>query len=218
MNRATWLADKREEIRNRYDRVYAIDYDLRWGVIDEVYRRSVERVVASLDPPARVLDAGCGTGKYWPLFLRAGLDLEGIDISAEMLRRLKEKYSWARPRLVGVQEMEFDAEFDAVICIDVLYLLPPEDWPEALTRIRRALKPGGIIYFTVDTARPAELQESLAVARAHHLPAVYGEMAHTVGYRFHPTAEQLDDWLEWAELVVVDQAPAGTTIHYTVVA
>jgi hypothetical protein len=46
----------------------------------------LDRLLALCPPRARLLEAACGTGKYWPLLLREGCFLVGIDQSAAMLR------------------------------------------------------------------------------------------------------------------------------------
>jgi cyclopropane fatty-acyl-phospholipid synthase-like methyltransferase len=53
---------------------------------------------------------------------------------------------------MGLQEMDFQAEFDAAICIDALEHIFPEDWPGIVASFHRALKPGGRMYVTVELA------------------------------------------------------------------
>lgn len=55
-------------------------YDDRWGgYLNPTHERCVRRVVNALPAGARVLDAACGTGKYWPILLEAGLTVVGVE-------------------------------------------------------------------------------------------------------------------------------------------
>jgi cyclopropane fatty-acyl-phospholipid synthase-like methyltransferase len=71
---------------------------------------------------------------------------------------------------VGLQEMDFDAEFDAVICIDAMEYVFPEDWPRVLRNLRRAVRPGGPVYFTVETIDEREIEAVFADAIGRRTP------------------------------------------------
>jgi hypothetical protein len=73
-----------------------------------------------------------------------------------------------------------------------------------LAGLRRALRPDGRLYLTVEQADERELDEALADATARSLPAVRGELAEEgAGYHYYPSRQQVAGWLEEAGLVVV---------------
>jgi SAM-dependent methyltransferase len=74
---------------------YAPFYD--WENARTVARRDVrfwQRLAAAQDGP--VLELGCGTGRVLAPVMRAGVDLVGIDRSAEMLARARQRLRRAR--------------------------------------------------------------------------------------------------------------------------
>jgi SAM-dependent methyltransferase len=96
-------------------------------------------------PPARILDAGCGTGSVAVLLAELGFTVQGIDLSPRMLAQAAAK---ARRLGVEVALLEGDASdprvggpFDAVLARHVLWALP--EAPAVLGRWTNLLAPGG---------------------------------------------------------------------------
>lgn len=98
-----------------------------------------------LEPNIRILDAGCGAGGNMEFMDEYGT-VVGIDISQEMVeycRMIGLKVSHG-----SVDNMPFqDADFDVVLCLDVLEHLPDEQ--PVLEELKRVVKPGGILIFSV---------------------------------------------------------------------
>jgi SAM-dependent methyltransferase len=112
-------------------------------------RRTVlARTIAGLElpRPARILDAGCGSGRNMVELARRGT-VTGVELSATSVRL-------ARERGIGeviegsVLEMPFDAgSFDLAVSLDVIEHLK-EDL-DALRELRRVVAPGGLLLVTV---------------------------------------------------------------------
>ena len=68
--------------------------------------------------------------------------------------------------------------------------------------LRRALRPGGHLYLTVEQVDDEELDLELAEATARGLPVVRGEESRD-GYHYYPSREQVGYWMEEGMLVVV---------------
>ncbi len=112
-------------------------------------RRTVlSRAIANLGlpRPARVLDAGCGSGRNMVELARLG-PVTGVELS-------RTSVSLARARLLGdvvegsVLDMPFDSDsFDLAVSLDVIEHLD-EDL-EALRELRRVVAPGGFLLVTV---------------------------------------------------------------------
>ncbi len=111
-------------------------------------RRVLEPTIARLGLPARarILDAGCGSGRNMVELARHG-EVTGVELSDASA-------DLARERHVGevlegsVMEMPFPAErFDLAVCLDVIEHL--EDDRGALRELRRVVAPGGALLLTV---------------------------------------------------------------------
>lgn len=89
---------------------------------------------------------------------------------ARTLEQARMKHPGARFELIGLQELAFDSEFDAAMCVDAMENIPPEEWPLVLANFRRALRPGGHLYLTVEEIERREIDAGFEQAMATGLP------------------------------------------------
>lgn len=139
---------------------YSAYYDLLYRDKDYVAESAfvLERLRTGRPPLKRVLDLGCGTGAHGRELARAGLAVHGIDLSATMLERAREKAA-ASPDIApllsyaqgDMREFEAPGHFDAAIAMfDVVgYLTSNADVASALRCIARHLRPGSTLIFDV---------------------------------------------------------------------
>jgi ubiquinone/menaquinone biosynthesis C-methylase UbiE len=201
--RRTWLDERRAAVRADYDKD-ASTYD------DEPYpatshRSFVEQLLTTCPPGGVVLDAPCGTGRWFEVVRASGRRVVGIDQSAGMLAEARSKGIAERLEHVGLQELRFAAEFDGALCIDAFENVPPEDWPFVLANLHRAVRPGGHLYLTVEEVEETEIDAAFAANQAAGLPAVRGEIVEgdTAGYHYYPGRERAIGWLEAEGFVLV---------------
>lgn len=213
MDRGAWIRERRRINEERMDTLFAPTYDERWGgYINPTHRRMVERFLALLPPHAHLLDAACGTGKYWPLLLENGRSLLGTDQSEGMLRQAQAKFPNVPVEKLGLQELSLRETFDGITCIDAMENVFPEDWPRVLQNFHRALKPGGLLYFTVEIPED-ELPTVFREAVDAGLPVVEGEWVHDGAYHYYPAMEQVRIWVEAAGFDIVDETEGDGYDH-----
>lgn len=207
MDRERWLVERRAAVEQAYTAEGAT-YDDGYDPATPTHRRFVSSLVESVPPGGSVLDAACGTAPYAGMVLDAGVGYVGVDQSAGMLERARAKWPDGRFDQVGLQELDFEATFDAVMCTDAMENVSPEDWPVVVSAFGRALRPGGHLYLTVEEIERSELEEAFARASAEGSPAVFGELVEgdTAGYHFYPDRGQVDRWLASAGFHSVAQA------------
>jgi SAM-dependent methyltransferase len=111
-------------------------------------RNVIERVIADLKLPARarILDAGCGSGRNMIELARhgtvSGVELSGPSVDVARARGAGEVIAGS------VLDMPFDSDsFDLSVCLDVIEHL--DDDVGALRELRRVLAPGGSLLVTV---------------------------------------------------------------------
>lgn len=114
-------------------------------VLDEFYKKTLEKEIRS-NPNLVILDAGIGTGRTIGPLLNLGINLIGIDISKEMLKKASERLAGRVTKsqvslIIGdVAQLPFrDCSFDVVIAVHLLHLL--KNWKQAIRETRRVLKP-----------------------------------------------------------------------------
>jgi len=121
---------------------------------------------AGLPPGSRVLDAGCGPGLVAEAFLEAGCDVVGVDLSAEMVRRARERCARFGGRARVEQRSLFalggEPPFDAALSRNVLHHV--EDPRAFVAAQARHVRPGGMVLALdlsgdPDPERGAWLQE-----------------------------------------------------------
>ncbi len=214
MERAAWLAERRQVSRRRFDTLHAPAYDEHWGAVGATHRDFVARLLGRCPPGGRILDAACGTGKYFPMVLEAGRRVVGTDQSAGMLAVARAKHPGVPVEPVGLQELAFDAEFDAAMCVDAVENVVPEDWPPVLANLRRAVRPGGSLYLTVELPEEGQVRRAYEAARGRGLPVVWGEDAgEGGGYHYYPAREQVAAWLHAAALAIDERAEGDDYLH-----
>jgi len=98
------------------------------------------------DRPSRVLDVGCGTGKWAALLASSGHDVSGIEPSMEMLCRARARVKADLRQGKGEALPWPDGSFDRVIYINVLHHLT--DPLRALSESFRVLRAGGRLLST----------------------------------------------------------------------
>ncbi len=105
-------------------------------------------------PPARVLDAGGGPGRYAIELSRRGYEVVLFDLSQGCLELAREKAREAGVELAGCERGDVrdlsrfaDGSFDAVLLLGPLYhLLEEGERRRAIREARRVLKTGGPIF------------------------------------------------------------------------
>lgn len=102
----------------------------------------------------RILELGCGPAVMTPDLLAMGLEVHGVDISPEMLRRARQRMAGhplenrCRFALGDLERLRYpDAFFDAVLAMGVLEYLPT--YGAAFAATARVLKPGGTAVYTI---------------------------------------------------------------------
>ena len=101
--------------------------------------------LALIPPGGHILDAGCGSGRDSKAFGDQGYRVTAMDASKAMVAEAADFIG--RPvRLLRLQEMAFQDEFDGVWACASLLHVPRNEIDAVLERITQALKPEGVLY------------------------------------------------------------------------
>ena len=97
----------------------------------------------------KVLDFGCGNGRFYPSFKKQNVDYLGIDISSKLIEIAKQKYPKANFKVSSI-ELIPNRSFDKIYSIAVLHHIPSCDLRlNFLKEIKRSLKDNGSLILTV---------------------------------------------------------------------
>ena len=139
-----------------YETFFDADYLTVAAARDERAAAEVDFVARQLelDPPALILDLGCGHGRHSIELAARGYHVTGFDISEPSLELARSR---AAERGVDVEfvqgdmrELDYDGEFDGVVNLFTAfaYFADEADDRSVLERVARALRPGGV--FLID--------------------------------------------------------------------
>ncbi len=107
-----------------------------------------------LEPGSRILDAPCGHGRIARRLAGAGMEVTGVDLTAEYLE-LARRDPHLRPDTVtylegDVRRLPVDGPFDAVVCwLNSFGYYDDADCHRVLHEFHRVLRPGGTV--AIDT-------------------------------------------------------------------
>ena len=118
-------------------------------VVDLLPRLQEEKVV-------RILDLGCGIGRHVVFFAKSGFEVCGIDAATAGIEHCR---SWLEAEgltaELGYSDIKgigaTDEVFDFVVSWNVIYHGTLAELKTALAEIHRVLRPGGLLYLTLNS-------------------------------------------------------------------
>lgn len=107
-----------------------------------------------LPKKGKILEAGCGLGKWIITLSQEGYDIEGVDTNKYALQKLRKHYPRAKVQTADVRNLPYEREmFDAYLSLGVVEHFK-EGPQEALREAHRVLKKGGIAFVEVPFDSP----------------------------------------------------------------
>jgi SAM-dependent methyltransferase len=125
------------------------------GTEEEIAARAA-RYLPYLRGRGEVLDLGCGRGEALAAFAAAGIPARGVDASAGMVARCRERgLAAAEGDLFAALAAAGEGSLGGVVSFHVVEHLPPESLDRLVRLAHRALAPGGVLI--VETPNPLAL-------------------------------------------------------------
>ncbi len=145
------MSDRRTAlVRAGYDAMADTWEEWSSRVVDDPRHEWLQKLADRLPVGARVVELGCGNGTAETQELARRFELTGVDLSAEQLRRTRERVPEAELVQADLTSVEFDAgSLDAVCAFYVLNHVPRELLPGVFERVHGWLRPGGLFLATL---------------------------------------------------------------------
>jgi len=170
-----------------------------------------------LSDVSRLLDFGCGCGRvlrHWSAY--PGLELWGSDLSIAATSWIESNLPFAHARANGLAPpLDYDDEtFDLIYAVSVFTHLPEDLGRAWMGELRRILRPGGLLMFTVHgrTYLPHLTRRERAAFERGELVVQFAEAAGAnICAVYHPQAyvERLASDFEVLELATPKQHGVG---------
>jgi len=115
-------------------------------------------------PGSKLLDLATGTGSVALEFAQRGCEVTGIDLSAPMIRKARQKarsLGLSAPFICrDLADFQLPPEFDHAVCLydSLNYITDPARLKRAFANIRHALKDDGVLIFDVNTVHALEAE------------------------------------------------------------
>lgn len=194
-----------------YERGYALDRH------DEHTRAELARRLGSIEPPAQVLDLGCGHCEWLDTYLKHGAEVDLVD-AADLSAHFA-AIDGARFRQADVLLMDgvLDREYDLVVVSKLIHNIPKAHHESLMRLVARATAPGGLSLISVaSTSDPARLSRDKALSPNGSREYLTGVEHGRSAYRCYFAGDDVDDLMgETFELLSKEEfsAPSGIPDH-----
>ena len=165
--RKTGISDKGKIFFDIADFYSAVDLS-QYGPYEELLSSDLAFLTEQLHGKKKVIDAGCGEGRHLLPLLQNGIQVEGVDVSEEELRKLKEKHPQAVVHKGSIDDLPFaDASVDAVYAmgrtLTHMQIIP--QGIRMLKEFHRVVSPDGVVLFDLPEITSTEYSGYIAQRR-----------------------------------------------------
>lgn len=113
--------------------------------LDVEFSTIQDSFLAQLPAGALIMDFGCGSGRDSRYFLQKGYRVEACDGSEEMVKAATRNAGIPVKKML-FSELNEENRYDGLFaCASILHV-PSKDLPDIFTRMKKAVKKGGILY------------------------------------------------------------------------
>lgn len=115
------------------------------STVNVEFSSTQDKFLALLPAAGSVLDFGCGSGRDTRYFLQRGFDVTAVDGSVELCR-IAEELCGIKVRNELFCDLDECEAYDGIWACSSILHVAKDELPEVFARMRRALKPNGVIY------------------------------------------------------------------------
>jgi ubiquinone/menaquinone biosynthesis C-methylase UbiE len=139
--------------RNSQDKSHFLAWEEEYKHVTWGGPRSISMLEGFILPDSRILDLGCGNGRFL-LPLSRKYESIGTDVSSIAIHRARsylfKNNSRAECVVSSITSNPFsDNSFDAVLCLGVMQHLLEDERQEAVSEIKRVMKKGAVLVMEV---------------------------------------------------------------------
>jgi len=138
------LLKKTKEGYNKIAEEFSVTREETWSEIEFLFDDYVI-------PGDKILDLGCGNGRFFELLKDKDINYIGVDFSEKLIEIAKKKYPKVKFQVTDALNLPFPNNyFDRIYSIAVLHHIPSKEFKrQFLKEARRVLKPNGLLILTV---------------------------------------------------------------------
>jgi len=143
--------------KDTYDKV-ADEYEERVETLRPTTQKALGDFTDLLRSHSKVLDVGCAVGYTVEIMRLNGMDVDGIDISHEMIEYAKKRNPTCQFVVGDFLEVDYSTDhYDGILMYAFLHLFPKDVALKCLDKAVSVTKPGGLIFTgTTKSDSPSE--------------------------------------------------------------
>ncbi len=168
-------ADAFTQVAPYYDELMCtVPYKSWVDYVEAILRRVGHR-------PLDVLDLCCGTGRVGAELALRGYDVVGVDVAEGMVHKCRERRPVLPAAVMDATKPGLrEGSFDLVVSLydSLNYIVDPDGLQACLHGVARALRPGGLFIFDLNTARALRIGLFTQTNASTREPLMYRWEAH----------------------------------------
>lgn len=126
---------------------------------DKLNQYQLNKFVSMMPKKAKILDAGCGSGRDSQYFKEYKLNITAIDAAENMVKEAKKKVKGVKFLKMDMAKTKFkDKTFDGIWAAASLIHEEKNNVPIILQELKRVLKDEGILYVSVKEGQGSEIK------------------------------------------------------------
>lgn len=171
------------------------------------------RALSFVSQPGRAMDVGCGSsGRIIDLLIKRGFEVEGLDISEEMLRLARLRHAQVVFHHANLCEWTPPLAYDFISAWDSVWHVPLDSQEDVWRKLMRALAPGGVMILTTGGLdEPGEVQnDHMGVPMYHATPGLPALIRLIADAKCVIRHLEYDQWPEKHVVVVVQRVGCST--------
>jgi SAM-dependent methyltransferase len=181
------MADDR--VRAGYETV-AATYDEQFA--DELDHKPLERglldAFCEMAPPGAIADIGCGPGHITGFLAERRDDVQGVDLSPEMVALARRRHPRLRFEVASMLGLPFaDGVWTGVVAMYSIIHFDPDERVQAFAEFARTLRPDGLLLMSFHVDGPG-----FAPGEVNHLRTFLGHRVEMDGYFLDPAVVTAD--------------------------
>lgn len=187
---------------------YSKFYDAVEGDKKE-YIKFIVKCIRRFKPEAKsVLELGCGTGYILQGLIKNNYEVEGLDISDDMLNVAKAKNLDCVLYKQDMTNFNTHKKYDVVISLYDTYnhLLKIQDWESSFKTVKKHLKPNGVFIFDINTK-----ERLLKICKEGPVTVYFGKNKYVINIK-----SIKNDIFEW-EVTIFEKQGGGYIKHVDVI-
>ncbi|MDA3855190.1 MAG: methyltransferase domain-containing protein [Candidatus Woesearchaeota archaeon] len=174
------------------------------GQVSNKFREIFNKNIDIKDKKLKVLDSGCGDGKYY-FFLKnifKDENIFGVEVSKERIKRCHEKGFKNATYIEVNQELPFRNNlFDVIISDQIIEHISKENIPFYLSELRRVLKPKGKIILLTPNYPIKRLYDVTYAFLFFRSKGLFDDPTHVTFFSFKSLRKTLGKYFKNIELI-----------------